>query len=181
MATLLSLKTRKKYFEELGLGEYSEKNVLKLQKKYFKNTKEHDGKYGKNTDTLLYNLYQIKKCAPHFSIEEFRCHCGGKYCTGWHTRLSTQLLKNLEAMRNHFGCAIRISSPLRCPQWNKLQTGSVSNSKHTQGKAVDIYGTLTNSAAKRAKVKSYWYSLKGSNYCYYGTKNMGTSVHCDVK
>lgn len=181
MATLLSKKTRRKYFHELGLGEYNEENILRLQKKYFKNHKEHDGKYGKNTDTLLYNLYQTKKCSPHFSVEEFRCHCGGRYCTGWHTRLSPQLLKNLEQVREHFGGPVRISSPLRCPQWNKLQTGSVSNSKHTQGKAVDIYGNLTNTSTKRASVKSYWYKLKGANYCYYGTPNMGSSVHCDVK
>lgn len=181
MATLLSLNTRKKYFKELGLGEYNKANILKLQKKWFKRDKDKDGVYGKDTDTLLYNLYWVTKAAPHFSLNEFRCHCGGKYCTGFHTRLDKKLLKNLEKVREKFGGPVRISSPLRCPEWNKRQTGSVSNSKHTQGKAVDIYGTLTNSSAKRAKVKAYWYTLSGSNYCYYGTANMGSSVHCDVK
>lgn len=181
MATLLRTSTRKKYFDYLGLGEYNEENILALQKRYFQNKIDHDGKYGYNTDTLLYNLYVVARYAPHFELGEFRCHCGGKYCTGYHTRLSIQLLKNLEKVRAKFGGPVYISSPLRCPKWNRLQSGSATNSRHTQGKAVDIYGPLTSTAAKRAKIKAYWYTLTGSNYCYYGTANMGSSVHCDVK
>ena len=181
MVTLLSTAKRKEYFKFLGLGEYNPTNILKLQKKYFVRKKDCDGEYGPDTDTLLYNLYVVTRYAPHFALTEFRCHCGGKYCTGYPARLSIQLLKNLEKMRTKFGGPINISSPLRCPEWNKRQTGSASNSRHTKGKAVDIYGPLTNTAAKRAKVKSYWYTLTGSNYCYFGTSNMGSSVHCDVK
>lgn len=181
MATLLSKTKRKEYFKFLGLGEYNSANILKLQKKYFVRKKDQDGEYGPDTDTLLYNLYVVTKYAPHFKLTEFKCHCGGKYCTGYHARLDPQLLKNLEKVRKKFGGPIYISSPLRCPEWNKRQSGSATNSRHTKGKAVDIYGPLTNTSAKRAKVKAYWYTLTGANYCYYGTANMGNSVHCDVK
>lgn len=181
MATLLSLKTRKKYFKELGLGDYNSENILKLQKKHFIREKDKDGKYGPNTDILLYNLYWVTKLAPHFALKEFRCHCGGRYCSGYHTRLDKNLLINLEKVRAKMGGPVHISSPLRCPTWNRMQSGSAANSKHTQGKAADIYGPLTSTADKRARVKAYWYTLSGANYCYYGTPNMGTSVHVDVK
>lgn len=178
---MLSLENRKKYFEELNLGEYTAKNVKKLQKKWFKDEKEHDGEYGKKTDILLVNLYRVTKNAPHFTLEEFRCHCGGKYCTGFPEYISVSLLKQLEKVRAKMGGPINITSGLRCKEWNKRQSGSATQSRHMTGKAVDITGQLTNTAAKRAAVKKYWYTLKDSNYCYYGTPNMGSAVHMDVK
>ena len=90
---MLSKKERAEYFKYLGLGEYTEENILKVQKKYFIRTKDHDGKYGPDTDKLIVNLYRVKKYAPHFSITEFRCHCGGKYCTGYPAYLSVNLIR----------------------------------------------------------------------------------------
>lgn len=177
---MLSVADRKKYMEYCELGEYNEANILKMQKKYFKRTKDHDGKYGGNTDKLLVNLYRVKKYAPHFKITEFTCHCDGKYCTGYPAYLSITELKNVEAVRVKFGTT-HISSGLRCKTWNAKQSGSASQSRHITGQAVDLYGDYTKTASGRAKVKAYWYSMKGSNYCYYGTSNMGSSVHCDSK
>ena len=177
---MLSKAERKLYFEYLELGTYNEANILKVQKKYFVRKDEQDGKYGPNTDKLIVNLYRVKKYAPHFSITEFRCHCGGKYCTGYPEYLSAKLLQNMEKVRVKFGVTT-VTSGMRCKKWNSLQTGSASNSRHTQGKAADIAGTFTKTNVQRNKVKSYWYSLSGAGYCYHGTSNMGTAVHCDVK
>ena len=177
---MLSKTERKTYFAYLGLGEYSEANILKVQKKYFKRKADQDGKYGPDTDKLIVNLYRVKKHAPHFSITEFECHCNGKYCTGYPEYLSVKLLQNMEKVRVKFGVT-NVTSGMRCKRWNRKQAGSASNSRHTQGKAADIVGTFTKTNAQRNKVKSFWYSLSGSNYCYHGTSNMGTAVHFDVK
>lgn len=177
---MLTTEQRKEYFNYLGLGEYNPDNVLKVQKKYFVREKDQDGKYGSNTDKLIVNLYRVKKYAPHFKITEFKCHCDGKYCTGYPAYLSVSLLKNVEAVRIKFGTT-HISSGIRCAKWNSLQTGSATQSRHISGKAVDLNGLYTTTTSQKAAVKKYWYSLPGTNYCYYGTANMGSSVHCDVK
>ena len=177
---MLTVTQRKKYFDYLGLGEYNSENILKVQKKYFVRKRDQDGVYGSNTDKLIVNLYRVRQYAPHFKITEFKCHCNGKYCTGYPVYISATLLKNLEILRLKFGVT-NISSGLRCKTWNSMQTGSASKSRHLSGKAVDLNGSYTRTASGRAKVKKFWYTLKGANYCYYGTTNMGTSVHCDVK
>ena len=176
---MLSVTQRKNYFIYLGLGTYNTASITKIQKKYLR-SKDVDGKYGPNTDKLLVDLYRVKKYAPHFSITEFKCHCGGKYCTGYPAYLSVNLLINLEKIRAHFGVT-HVNSGMRCKTWNSMQTGSATQSRHISGKAADISGKFTDTASDRASVKSYWYSLSKSNYCYYGTSNMGTAVHCDVK
>lgn len=178
---MLSVEKRKEYFEYLGLGKYNKNNIKKLQKKYFVRAVDIDGEYGPDTDKLLVNLYRVTKYAPHFKLTEFKCHCGGRFCTGYHEYISIDLLKNLEVIRKKYGGPVNITSGLRCPKWNALQSGSASKSKHIDGKATDINGPLTNTVAKRAAIKLYWYQLKNANYCYYGTTNMGTSVHVDVR
>lgn len=178
---MLSYDNRTKYFRELGLGPYNPDSIKKLQKKYFVRAVDIDGEYGPNTDKLLVNLYRVTKYAPHFKLTEFKCHCGGRFCTGYHEYISVDLLKNLEALRTKFGGPINITSGLRCTKWNKLQAGSATHSKHIDGKAADISGPLTSTSTKRAAVKAHWYKLKNSNYSYFGTANMGTSVHVDVR
>lgn len=177
---LLSKDKRKEYFRVLGYT-YNTEGIYKIQKDYFTRPQDIDGKYGTDTDRLVVNLYRIRKYAPHFSITEFKCHCGGKYCTGYPAYLSVQLLKNLESIRAEFESPITVTSGIRCKKWNSLQSGSASQSKHIDGKAADISGSLTNTSGKRAKVKKRWYELPKANYCYYGTVNMGNSVHVDVK
>ena len=177
---MLSKEERIEYFKYLRLGEYSAASILKVQKKYFVREKDHDGKYGPDTDKLIVNLYRVKCYAPHFSITEFRCHCGGKYCTGYPAYLSVNLLKNLEKIREKYG-PTTITSGIRCKKWNSLQTGSASKSRHITGKAADIAGAFTKTNPARNKVQSFWYSLSKSNFCYHGTRSMGNAVHCDVR
>ena len=81
---LLTEATRIKYFEKLGLGEYNEANIKKLQKKYLRK-KDVDGIYGTNTDNLLRHVYNVKAYTKNFEPEEFKCECGGRYCTGYPT------------------------------------------------------------------------------------------------
>lgn len=160
--------------------------VLKLQEKYFRSKKEKDGAYGTKTDILLRNAYRVKLYTKNFKLEEFKCECAGKYCTEYPMLLSTQLLKNLQSVRSHFGKAITITSGMRCKAFNNSLVGSIANSRHTMGKALDIYVSgITDTESGRRKVMNYWKKLKGYNYTYsdIGGSNpyMGNAVHVDVK
>lgn len=160
--------------------------VLKLQKRYFKSKKEQDGAYGSNTDILLRNAYRVKLYTKNFKLEEFRCECVGRYCTEYPKLISVQLLKNLQSVRSHFGKAITITSGVRCKAFNNSLVGSIPNSRHTMGKALDIYVSgVTDTEDGRRKVMTYWKQLKGYNYTYCNiggsNPNMGNAVHVDVK
>lgn len=160
--------------------------VLKLQKKYFKKKKEHDGLYGTNTDVLLRNAYRVKLYTKNFKLEEFKCECEAKYCTEYPKLINVQLLKNLQSVRTHFKKPITVTSGVRCKGYNNSLVGSIPNSRHTKGKALDIYVSgVTSTETGRKKVKDYWKQLKGYNYTYCNiggsNPNMGNAVHVDVK
>ena len=98
---LLSVSARKKRFKYLGY-EYNEEGIKKLQAKYLRK-KDVDGVYGPNTDNLLRHVYNVKKFTKNFAPEEFKCECGGRYCTGYPSYLKEVELKNLQSIRSHYG------------------------------------------------------------------------------
>ena len=143
---LLTKKTRQKYLAALGLykgkidgkvGAQTKAAYLALQKKYFKRSKDIDGVYGKNTDILLRNAYKVAQHCKNFTLDEFECGCGGKHCTGYPKELNTQLLKNMQSIRDKYGAAI-ITSGLRCTKYNESLDGSSETSYHMKGKALDF-------------------------------------------
>lgn len=197
---MLSIKTRQKYLKNLGfykgkidgiVGTQTRTAYKNLQKKYFP-SKHVDGVYGNKTEILLRNAERVRLYAKNFKLEEFKCECGGKYCTGYPVLLSTRLLKNLQSVRNKYG-ATTITSGLRCNSYNNSLVGSVRGSKHTKGKAVDIYISRYSSLNSRKAVINYYIKLLNSNYSYcdgyYKTKwgsgyvkspNMGNAIHIDT-
>lgn len=197
---MLSVKKRQQYLKNLGFykgkidgkeGPLTKKAYKSLQTKYFPKS-EQDGRYGNNTEILLRNAERIRLYTKNFKLEEFKCECGGKYCTGYPKLISIRLLKNLQAVRTKFG-ATTITSGLRCDKYNNSLVGSVRGSKHTKGKAVDIYISKYSGLNGRKKVIDYYIKLTGSNYAYcngyYRTKwtkgtinapNMVSSIHIDV-
>lgn len=72
------------------------------------------------------------KISAHFSRAEFECRCGCGFDT-----VDVDLLRALEAMRDHFEKPIRITSGCRCRVHNKAVGGS-EFSQHTLGRAADI-------------------------------------------
>ena len=74
----------------------------------------------------------------YFTREEFRCQCGGRYCSGFPAEPSEKLVRLADQVREHFGSPMIVSSGLRCQQHNDNQPGSVPNSRHILGKAVDF-------------------------------------------
>lgn len=188
---LLSKAKRKEYMKALGY-EYTKEGIRKLQKKYFTREKDIDGNYGKNTDILVRHCYNVKMYAPHFKPQEFRCGCKGKYCTGYPTYARKELLVLLEAIRVHYGKPITVTCGLRCKKYNKALNGSVNNSKHLKGKAVDFYqkGTTDTLANRKESIKwikkqpHFGYSY-GNGINSYGNKigapYMGNALHVDVE
>jgi len=73
-----------------------------------------------------------KRIAKNFLVGEFACHDGADKIL-----LSEELVVALQAIRDHFGAPVKITSGYRTPYWNK-HVGGVSNSQHVLGKAADI-------------------------------------------
>ena len=74
----------------------------------------------------------------HFSREEFRCCCEGRYCDGFPAEMQADLLSRLEAVRVALGAAVIVTSGVRCPIRNE-EVGGIPHSKHLVGAAVDCY------------------------------------------
>lgn len=110
----------------------------------------------------------------YFKREEFKCGCGGRYCSGYPQEMDMRLVSMLDKMRSDFGVPITVTSGVRCREYNK-EVGGVTNSKHLEGMAADIYVPRVS----LSMVKERAYSL-GAAYSYYGTPGMGNAVHVDV-
>lgn len=189
---VLTVKERQTYLKDLGFytgrvdgleGVKTSRAYADLQAKYFSRPSDVDGKYGPATDNLLRSVIACKD-SKYFKLSEFKCHCGGKYCTGYPAALNANLVKGLNALREKVGTPLAITSGMRCKTWNTKQ-GGASGSRHMSGKAADVKGAATASKAGRLNVKTIWMAQKGARYTYCADDNtkyhMGTSVHVDVR
>ena len=187
---LLTVKQRKARFKYLGLGEYNKENITKLQKKYLR-AEDVDGVYGKDTDILLRHVYNVKKCAPNFKPEEFKCECGGKYCNGYPSYMKQVELKHIQSIRDMYKKPITVTCGLRCKTYNSKCNGSIENSLHLTGYAIDFYqpgvtDTLTNRKLSINKIKTlpnhhYTYGNGINSYGYSViAPYMGNALHTDT-
>lgn len=186
---LLSTKARQNRFKALGLGEYNKANLLKFQKMAFKDKKWHDGIYGTQTDNALRTYYNVKKFAPNFKPEEFRCNCGR--CSGYPSFMKQVELKHLQRIRDHYKTPMTITSGLRCPAENKA-VGGIPNSSHTRGYAADFYAkSVTDSIGNRtAALKwiekqpnhqfTYGAHMVDSEGKYRDASQMGNAMHTET-
>lgn len=164
---LLSVEKRKSYFKYLGLGEYNEANIKKFQKMAFTRKSDIDGVYGTNTDRALRHFRNVKKYAPNFKPEEFKCECGGRYCTGYPSWMKKVELENLQAIRNHYKKPMIVTCGLRCRPYNNSLAGSISNSKHLSGYATDFYmAGVTDTLANRRNAIRWIKTLPNHGYTY---------------
>lgn len=186
---LLAVEKRKEYFKKLGLGEYNETNIKELQKKYLRK-KDVDGIYGTNTDNLLRHIYNCS-LVKDFKPEEFKCECGGRYCTGYPSYMKQVELKHLQRIRDHFGKPMKITCGLRCKPYNNSLRGSIPNSKHLTGYAADFYAQgVTDTLANRKSAISWIKKQPNHGYTYgnginsYGVNlsagYMGNCLHTDT-
>ena len=179
---------RIKYFKFLGLT-YNKDGILALQRKYFVDSSEHDGKYGNKTDILLRHVYNVSKNCTTFKPEEFRCPCGR--CTGYPTQMRARELRHVQRIRDHYGRSMTVTSGLRCEHQNNRVGGS-KDSRHLKGLAVDFYMRgVTDTLAHRISAIRYIRTLPNHRYSYgngynsYGRSvyvpSMGTAIHTDVR
>lgn len=185
---LLTTTKRKKYFKALDLGEYNKENIKKLQKKYLR-AKDVDGVYGTDTDNLLRHIYNVKTYTKNFDPEEFRCECGGRFCTGYPTYMRKDALVVLQNVRTKLGAPVTVTSGLRCDEYNASLSGSYDVSYHELGKAVDFCSVKTNTHIKRVDLIKWLKSRTKYAYCNnYDTLGwkrpasfMGNAIHFEVK
>lgn len=189
---LLTLAERKQYFKELNLGTYNKTNILKFQKKYMVRSLDWDGIYGTNTDNTLRTVYNVHKYTKNFSPSEFRCECGGRYCCGYPSYMKRNELMNIQAIRDHWGRPITVTCGLRCKGYNRKLNGSIENSKHLTGQAIDFYQAgVTDTLANRKKAIKWIKTLPNHTYTYGNGINscgywvsapyMGNALHTDSK
>lgn len=96
----------------------------------------YDKKHGNSFDNLIESALGFWKDIKHFNRSEFRCPCGR--CGGFLVEPNESLVRIADSVREHFGKPMVISSGVRCQAHNDELPGSVSNSRHVQGKAVDF-------------------------------------------
>ena len=71
--------------------------------------------------------------SKNFSRIEFKCKClNCDYDT-----VDAELVSVLQALRDHFGSSVMITSGNRCPEYNRKVDGA-KDSKHITGRAADI-------------------------------------------
>lgn len=188
---LLSMEERKALFKELGL-EYNKATIRAFQKKYMLRKSDYDGIYGRNTENTLLTVVNTLRYTKNFKPEEFRCECGGKYCCGFPSHMKPEILKNIQAIRNHWNRPVTVTCGMRCKTLNRRTGGSISNSRHLTGQAVDFYQAgVTDTLANRKKAIKRIKKLPNHNYTYGNGINsngyavrapyMGNALHVDVK
>lgn len=189
---LLTVAERKAIFKELGLT-YNKANIQALQRKYMWRSSDVDGIYGPNTDNMLRTVYNTLKYTKNFDPKEFRCECGGRYCCGFPSYMKPHELITIQAIRDHWGRPITVTCGMRDATYNRKLNGSVANSKHLTGSAIDFYqkGVTDTLANRKMAIKWMKRNLPYLNYAYGNGINssgysvrapyMGNALHVDTK
>lgn len=120
--------------------------------------------------------------AKHFDRTEFRCPCGK--CGGFPVEPQTALVLAADEMREDFGTAVIIVPPdghsggsgVRCQAYNDSLSGSVPNSRHCQGKAIDFRAP----GQTTARVEAYLAKLKAAGTIRYWYRITPGSWHMDI-
>lgn len=88
-----------------------------------------------------------------FVREEFRCQCGGRYCSGFPVEPQEKLVRTVDEIRRRLGVPVAIvdagGSGVRCPRHN-ANVGGVSNSLHLSGNAADLHSGKSPEEMARA-------------------------------
>lgn len=182
---MLDDKTAKEYLDELGYASVKTFQAAVMYPKYV------DGVYGQQTENALISAINVKRNTKNFSVKEFRCECGGRYCCGYPSTLKVEMLRNIQAIRDHYGRPITVTCGLRDKTYNSKLGGSIQNSLHLSGRAVDFYqkGVTDTLANRKASIK--WIKTLPQHHYTYGNginsygngvsaPYMGNALHTDV-
>lgn len=120
-----------------------------------------------------YKKKQNAKLSDNFTSNEFDCH-GAGCCS--QTLINPQLVEYLQAIRNHFGKPITITSGYRCSTHNS-RIGGATGSRHTKGDAADI----VVSGVSSREVAKYAESIGIKGIGLYETAADGYFTHIDTR
>lgn len=125
-----------------------------------------------------YKKGDTAKLSENFSVYEFRCGLGSP-CSCTTTLIDDKLVEYLQAIRDHFGKTVTITSGYRCPSYNaRPDVGGATGSRHTKGQAADI---VVEGVAP-AKVAAYAESIGVLGIGLYEAKDCGDDfVHVDTR
>lgn len=188
---MLSEEKRKKYFADIGYT-YDRKGILAFQKRYMLRKRDYDGIYGIDTERALLTVWRVRKYTKNFTPEEFRCDCGGRHCCGFPASMKKNTLIHIQAIRDHWGRPITVTQGLRCKGRNRELNGSIVNSRHLVGKAVDFYQNgVTDTLANRKKSIKWIKKQPNHRYTYgngvsstgyaISAPYMGNCMHTDTE
>ena len=76
---------------------------------------------------------------PAVRREDWRCRCGGRFCSGFPAEPREETVALLQKIADHFGKDILWNSGLRCPEYNRRIPGASPNSRHCLGMAYDFH------------------------------------------
>lgn len=108
----------------------------------------------------------------YFVPKEFACKCG-RYCDGYPAQMQRSVVELADRARSELKGVGFVSSGLRCPRHN-ADVGGVSNSRHLNGKAIDL-----RIEGKSAKQTLAWVQKQPEvRYAYAIDANY---VHMDVE
>ena len=182
---MLDNKTVNEYLAELGYASVKDFQRAVMYSQYV------DGIYGPQTENALISAINVKRNTKNFSVKEFRCECGGRYCCGYPSTLKVEMLRNIQAIRDHWGRPVEVTCGLRDKTYNSKLGGSIQNSLHLSGQAVDFYQSGVTDALANRKASIKWIkTLPNHHYTYgnginsYGNgvsaPYMGNALHTDV-
>lgn len=165
-------------------GEASQQATISFQRAYMEPT-QVDGIFGAATERRILEVVAtgekpkeesvIVDTAPdrwkdirYFTREEFLCPCGK--CGGFPVEPDETLVRLADKVREHFGAPATVSSGVRCQAHNDELPGSVPNSYHVRGKAMDFCVRGVSGAKLLAYVQTqpvhYAYQISGSDFVH---------------
>ena len=162
-------------------GQQSQRATIDFQRAYMDTV---DGIFGAATEKRILEVISTGEApkksvqidtAPgwwkdirYFTPAEFRCPCGK--CGGFPVEPEERLVRLADKGREHFGAPATVSSGVRCQAHNDELPGSVKNSYHLRGKAMDFCVQDVSGAELLAYVKQlpihYAYQIKGSDFVH---------------
>ena len=151
-------------------GVAGDNTIAKCKEYQSKNGLAPDGICGANTRAKLNSNGLSWDNIKHFKKSEFTCKCGCGL-----NNMNLKVVEIADQIREHFGKPCIVNSGCRCTSHNK-KVGGVANSRHLQGKAIDLYvqGVSGNT------LLSYTKQLVNQGKLRYTYLIGGNAVHIDV-
>lgn len=133
-------------------------------------------------DDMAIKTYSLSKqgnlkVSANFDVREFRCHDGSDVIL-----IDDVLVKMLQALRDHFGRAVNISSAYRTKSYNS-SIGGAANSQHLYGTAADIRvdGVTPREVARWIEANLFGHDVGGLGLYDYAASDKEGFVHVDTR